>query len=113
MNKAYMAGMASGFLGGIVGAVFIGHLSLSSVIPRASAASSQLVVVAIRIRLFDPTASARARISLCPVGGPRSVSALGRSAAGGSAALPPVCFSRPFLRYVASASVPIPAAPTK
>ncbi|MDP9087225.1 MAG: hypothetical protein M3O26_00565 [Pseudomonadota bacterium] len=70
MNKTNMAGMALGFLGGIVGAVFIGHFGLNSVIPRASAAAPQDVVLASRIRLVDATGRARAELAMSPDGGP-------------------------------------------
>ncbi|MEA3140585.1 MAG: hypothetical protein QOK23_2754 [Gammaproteobacteria bacterium] len=70
MNKSYVAGMVSGFLGGMVGAVLIGHFTLRSLIPQASAAAPQDVVSASRIRLLDATGRTRAELVMSPDGGP-------------------------------------------
>ncbi|HEY0748193.1 MAG TPA: hypothetical protein VGD63_15940 [Steroidobacteraceae bacterium] len=70
MSKTYLAGMVSGFLGGIVGAVLIGHFTLGSVIPQSSAAAVQDVVSASRIRLLDGTGRTRAELVMSPDGGP-------------------------------------------
>jgi hypothetical protein len=70
LNKTYTAGLVSGFLGGIVGAVFIGHLTPGSLVPQASAAAVQEVVSAGRIRLLDANGRTRAELALSPDGGP-------------------------------------------
>ena len=69
MNKSYVAGALSGFIGGIVGAYVLGHLHLKSVVPPAAAAA-QDVVSASRIRLLDTTGRARAELAMSPDGGP-------------------------------------------
>jgi hypothetical protein len=69
MNKTYVAGAVSGFIGGIIGAFVLGNLDLRSVLPQAAAAS-QDVVSASRIRLLDPTGRARAELAISPDGGP-------------------------------------------
>src|ERR1700738_5255091 len=61
--------MVSGFLGGMVGAVLIGHFTVGSLIPQASAAS-QDVVSAGRIRLLDAGGRTRAELAMSPDGGP-------------------------------------------
>jgi hypothetical protein len=70
LNKTYVAGMVSGFLGGMVGAVLIGHFTPGSLIPQASAAAPQDVVSASRIRLLDATGRTRAELAMSPDGGP-------------------------------------------
>lgn len=70
MNKTYLAGLMSGFIGGIVGAFVLGHFDLRAVLPPAAAATSQDVVAASRFRLLDATGRARAEIAMSPDGGP-------------------------------------------
>ncbi|HEY2781393.1 MAG TPA: hypothetical protein VGI90_11485 [Steroidobacteraceae bacterium] len=69
MNKTYMAGAASGFLGGIIGALLLSHFGPASLISPASAAS-QDIVSASRIRLIDASGRARAELAMSPDGGP-------------------------------------------
>ena len=76
MNKNYLAGMLSGFVGGMLGAYVLAHLGLSF-LPRQAAATAQAastpapnVVSARRIRLLDATGRARAEIAMSPDGGP-------------------------------------------
>jgi hypothetical protein len=68
MNKTYLAGALSGFVGGLIGAFALGHLGPGSLIPKAAAA--QDVVSASRIRLLDPTGRARAELAMAPDGAP-------------------------------------------
>ena len=69
MNKAYVAGALSGFLGGIIGAYALGALGLRSVLPQAAPATPDLVSAS-RIRLLDATGRARAELAMSPDGGP-------------------------------------------
>lgn len=69
MNKTYIAGALSGFIGGLIGAFALGHLDLGSVLPKAAAAG-QDVVSASRIRLLDSTGRARAELAMAPDGAP-------------------------------------------
>ena len=69
MNKSYVTGALSGFIGGIIGAFVLGHLG--SVVPRAgAAAAAQDVVSASRIRLLDTTGRTRAELAMAPDGAP-------------------------------------------
>jgi hypothetical protein len=70
MNKTYVAGTVSGFLGGVIGAFVLGHLGLVSLLPQASAAAAPDVVSASRIRLLDAGGHARAELAMSPDGGP-------------------------------------------
>jgi hypothetical protein len=70
MNKTYVAGVLSGFIGGMVGALVLGHLDLRSVLPQAAAAGQQDVLSASRIRLLDATGRTRAELAMSPDGGP-------------------------------------------
>ncbi len=67
MNKSYLAGALSGFIGGIIGALVLVHLG--PVVPRAAAAG-QDVVSASRIRLLDTTGRTRAELAMAPDGAP-------------------------------------------
>ena len=67
MNKSYVTGALSGFIGGIIGAFVLGHLG--SEVPRAAAAA-QDVVSASRIRLLDTTGRTRAELAMAPDGAP-------------------------------------------
>jgi hypothetical protein len=67
MNKTYIAGVLSGFIGGVIGAFALGHLA--SVLPKAAAAG-QDVVSASRIRLLDTTGRTRAELAMSPDGAP-------------------------------------------
>ena len=70
MNRMYVAGTLSGFIGGVFGAYVLGHFELRSVIPQAAAATAQDVVSASRIRLLDATGRVRAELAMSPDGGP-------------------------------------------
>jgi hypothetical protein len=67
VNKSYVVGALSGFIGGIIGAYALGHLG--SVLPQA-AATAQDVVSASRIRLLDASGRARAELAMSPDGAP-------------------------------------------
>jgi hypothetical protein len=69
MSKTYLAGAISGFVGGIIGAMILGHFDLKSVMPPATAAA-QDVVSASRIRMLDATGRARAELAMAPDGAP-------------------------------------------
>ena len=69
MNKSYVAGALSGFVGGLIGAFALGHLDLGSVLPKAAAAG-QDVISAGRIRLLDSTGRTRAELAMAPDGAP-------------------------------------------
>ena len=70
MNRMYVAGTLSGFIGVVFGACVLGHFELRSVIPQAAAATAQDVVSASRIRLLDATGRVRAELAMSPDGGP-------------------------------------------
>jgi hypothetical protein len=64
-------GLLSGFVGGMFGAFFLGHIDFNSLFSRAAAATPQDVVVsASRIRLLDGTGRTRAELAMSPDGGP-------------------------------------------
>ncbi len=70
MNKTYVSGALSGFIGGIIGAYVLGHADLHNILPQAAAATAQDIVSASRIRLLDATGRARAELAMSPDGGP-------------------------------------------
>jgi hypothetical protein len=65
----YVAGLMSGFLGGMMGAFVLPHLGLPLISP-ASAAATQEMISAGRIRMVDPTGRTRAELAMSPDGGP-------------------------------------------
>jgi hypothetical protein len=69
VNKPYVTGALSGFIGGIIGAYLLGHLGINIVLPQAAAAAPD-VVSASRIRLLDGTGRARAELAMSPDGAP-------------------------------------------
>jgi len=69
MSKTYVAGLISGFLGGMMGAFVLGHAGLPLISP-ASAAATQEMISAGRIRLVDATGRTRAELAMSPDGGP-------------------------------------------
>jgi hypothetical protein len=69
MSKTYVAGLMSGFLGGMMGAFVLGHLGLPLISP-ASAAATQEMISAGRIRMVDATGRTRAELAMSPDGGP-------------------------------------------
>lgn len=70
MNKPYMAGLLSGFVGGMLGAYVLVNGQRAAVSPGAEPASVQQVISASRIRLLDATGKARAELAMSPDGGP-------------------------------------------
>jgi hypothetical protein len=70
MSKTYVAGLASGFLGGILGALVLAHFGSGLGVSPASAAPAQDTLSASRIRLLDSTGRARAELAMSPDGGP-------------------------------------------
>jgi hypothetical protein len=69
MSKTYVAGLMSGFLGGMMGAFVLAHLGLPLISP-ASAAATQEMISASRIRMVDATGRTRAELAMSPDGGP-------------------------------------------
>jgi hypothetical protein len=70
MSKTYVAGLASGFLGGIMGAFVLGHFGAGLGISPASAAPVQDVISASRIRMLDASGRTRAELAMAPDGAP-------------------------------------------
>jgi len=74
MFKFYVAGLFSGFIGGLLGAYILAHLDgrvgAAMHLPAAPTATQQEVVSAQRIRLIDATGMARAELAMSPNGGP-------------------------------------------
>jgi hypothetical protein len=69
MSKTYVAGLMSGFLGGMMGAFVLAHLGLPLISP-VSAAATQEMISASRIRMVDATGRTRAELAMSPDGGP-------------------------------------------
>jgi hypothetical protein len=69
MSKTYIAGLASGILGGILGAFVLGHFGGGLGISSASAAA-QDVLSASRIRMLDASGRTRAELAMAPDGAP-------------------------------------------
>jgi hypothetical protein len=67
MSKTYIAGLMSGFIGGMIGALVLGHLGSPLI---ASAAASQDMISAGRIRMVDANGRTRAELAMSPDGGP-------------------------------------------
>jgi hypothetical protein len=71
MSRMYVAGLGSGFLGGIFGAFVLAHFGIGvSLAPAASAAPTQDVIAASRIRLLDANGRTRAELAMAPDGAP-------------------------------------------
>src|ERR1700719_3107704 len=73
MNRAYLAGVLSGFAGGLMGAGLLPYLSDSKshgMMATAAAAQPQEVLSARRIQLVDNTGRTRAELAMSPDGGP-------------------------------------------
>jgi hypothetical protein len=68
MNKTYVAGLTSGFLGGLMGTLVLAHLGFPLISP-ASAATSQ-DISASRFRMVDASGRTRAELAMSPDGGP-------------------------------------------
>jgi hypothetical protein len=69
MSKMYVAGLMSGFLGGMLGAFVLGHLSLPLISPASAAPLQEMISVG-RIRMVDATGRTRAELAMSPDGGP-------------------------------------------
>jgi hypothetical protein len=69
MSKTYLAGLMSGFLGGMMGAFVLGHLGLPWISPASAAPVQEMISVG-RIRMVDATGRARAELAMSPDGGP-------------------------------------------
>jgi hypothetical protein len=65
----YVAGLMSGFLGGMIGAFVLAHLGVPLISP-ASAAATQEMITTSRIRMVDATGRTRAELAMSPDGGP-------------------------------------------
>jgi len=71
MSRTYVAGLGSGFLGGIVGAFVLGHFGLGvAITPASAAAPAQEVISASRIRMLDANGRTRAELAMAPDGAP-------------------------------------------
>ncbi len=70
MNKSYIVGVLSGFIGGMLGAYVLGNFERIAMLPSAGAALPQNVISASRIRLLDTAGRARAELAISPDGGP-------------------------------------------
>src|SRR5260370_26780630 len=73
MNRAYLAGVLSGFAGGVMGGWLLPYLSESQshgMVATAAAAQPQEVLSARRIQLVDNTGRTRAELAMSPEGGP-------------------------------------------
>jgi hypothetical protein len=70
MRSSYLAGVFSGFVGGLMGAYVLGHVERAIPLAAAAEATRQDVVTARRIRLVDASGRARAELAMSPDGGP-------------------------------------------
>jgi hypothetical protein len=70
MNKNYLAGVLSGFIGGVLGAHVLLHVDHAAVVPQAAAAATPAIVSASRIRLLDASGKARAELAFSADGAP-------------------------------------------
>ncbi len=73
MAKTYLLGVASGFIGGLLGAYVLGHAAgspLSSAAPRLSTTQLEDSVSVRRLRLIDETGKTRAELAFSQDGGP-------------------------------------------
>jgi hypothetical protein len=69
MYKHYLAGVLSGFVGGMLGAYVLVNGERATRSPQAAPTSAQGVISASRIRLLDATGKARAELAMSPDGG--------------------------------------------
>jgi hypothetical protein len=72
MKNAHFAGIAGGFLGGLLGAFVLAQLGAGGALPSASAAAppAQNIVTASRVRLADAAGKVRAELAMSADGGP-------------------------------------------
>jgi hypothetical protein len=69
MGKFYLAGLFSGFIGGLFGAFFLVQVQCGAHLP-AGAVVTQQEVSTQKIRLIDANGSVRAELAMSPGGGP-------------------------------------------
>ncbi len=70
MSKTYVAGLVSGFVGGLVGAFLLAHLGIGISPAGAAAAPAPTVISANRIRMVDANGRTRAELAMAPEGAP-------------------------------------------
>jgi hypothetical protein len=73
MRNSYLVGVVSGFVGGLLGAYFLGHperVTTWAPLAGAAAATQPDVISARRIQLLDASGRARAELAMSPDGGP-------------------------------------------
>lgn len=73
MGKFYLAGLVSGFIGGLLGAYVLAHVDRAGSgthVPAEPVATQQEVVSAQSIRLIDASGSVRAQLAMSPGAGP-------------------------------------------
>lgn len=70
MSKTCLAGLLSGFIGGVIGAYMLGYAQQGVIAPASAAAVVQDSVSAQRIRLLDASGRARAELAMSADGGP-------------------------------------------
>jgi hypothetical protein len=73
MGKFYLAGLLSGFIGGLFGAYALTHVERGATgvhLPTAPVATQQQVISAQRIRLMDADGRARAELAMSQDGAP-------------------------------------------
>jgi len=72
MRKFYLAGLFSGFIGGVLAASVLGYIERAATTVNVSAEpiAAHEVLSAQRIQLVDSTGSARAELAMSPNGGP-------------------------------------------
>lgn len=68
MSKAYVAGLVSGFIGGLAGAFLLAHLGFG-ISPAGAAAAPPEVISAHIIRMLDAGGRTRAELTMSPDGG--------------------------------------------
>jgi hypothetical protein len=70
MSKQYLAGVLSGFVGGLLGAYVLVNSERAPLLRQGEPAAALDVISASRIRLLDATGKARAELAMSPDGGP-------------------------------------------
>jgi hypothetical protein len=73
MGKFYLAGLLSGFIGGLFGAYTLTHVeggTIGAHLPPAPVTTQEGVISAQRIRLMDAAGRARAELAMSQDGGP-------------------------------------------
>ncbi|HEY2676590.1 MAG TPA: hypothetical protein VGI65_06440 [Steroidobacteraceae bacterium] len=75
MNNAYVAGLLSGFIGGIAGAFLLLHLGVGTqrgpgTAPLRAGSAAERTVIAQQIQLIDAAGRTRAQLAMAPDGAP-------------------------------------------